>query len=155
MPVTIAVFINPGHTRRIRSESSSTNWGDLINNRGTEYNELNDKYSRLIVNELMPVVDKDYNISKDPDDRALAGASSRERFARSRWRGIGRTSSTKSSAPIGRLTNIRGGHVYPDLILQSDRKPISHFPAGRGLTITVAVATMATTTPNAIGMRRT
>ena len=75
MPVTIAVFINPGHTPE-QMESTSTNWGDSINNRATEYNELNDKYSRLIVDELLPVLEKDYKISKNPDDRAIAGASS-------------------------------------------------------------------------------
>src|SRR5688572_247178 len=40
MPVTISVFINPGHTPE-QPESTSTNWGDGINGRATEYNELN------------------------------------------------------------------------------------------------------------------
>ena len=75
MPVTLGVFINPGHTPS-QPESSSTNWGDSINNRATEYNELNDNYAKLIVNELLPALEKDYNISKNPDDRAIAGASS-------------------------------------------------------------------------------
>src|ERR1700733_15604475 len=52
MPVTIGVFINPGH-RPDQQESSSTNWGDSINNRGLEYNELNNDYAKLIVNELL------------------------------------------------------------------------------------------------------
>ena len=125
MPVTIAVFINPGHTPD-QKESSSTNWGDSINNRGTEYNELNDKYSRLIVNELMPVVDKDYNISKDPDDRALAGASSGAICAFTvAWNRPDQFHKVIST--IGSFTNIRGGHVYPDLILKNDRKPIRIF----------------------------
>ena len=125
MPVTIAVFINPGH-RPDQQESSSTNWGDSINNRGTEYNELNDHYANLIVNELMPAVDKDYNISKNPDDRAIAGASSGAICAFTvAWQRPDQFHKVIST--IGSFTNIRGGHVYPDLIRQGDRKPIRIF----------------------------
>src|SRR5262249_9069458 len=75
MPVTIGVFVNPGHTPD-QQESSSKDWGDKINNRREEYNPLNDLYAKMIVSELLPVLQKDYNISKNPDDRAIAGASS-------------------------------------------------------------------------------
>jgi enterochelin esterase-like enzyme len=122
MPVTIAIFINPGHTPA-QQESSSTNWGDTINNRATEYNELNDRYAHLITDELMPAVDKDYNISKNPDDRAIAGASSGAICAFTvAWQRPDQFHKVIST--IGSFTNIRGGHVYPDLILKSERKPI-------------------------------
>ncbi len=125
MPVTIAVFINPGHTPE-QQESSSTNWGDTINNRGTEYNELNDKYARLIVDELMPVIEKDYNISKNPDDHAIAGASSGAICAFTvAWQRPDKFHKVIST--IGSFTNIRGGHVYPDLILENEHKPIRIF----------------------------
>ena len=125
MPVTIAVFVNPGHTPE-QQESSSTNWGDSINNRGIEYNELNDKYSHLIIDELMPAVEKDYNISKDPDDHAIAGASSGAICAFTvAWQRSDQFHKVIST--IGSFTDIRGGHVYPDLILQNDRKPIRIF----------------------------
>jgi enterochelin esterase family protein len=125
IPVTIAVFINPGHTPE-QQESSSTNWGDSINNRGTEYNELNDKYAHLIIDELMPTVEKDYNISKNPDDHAIAGASSGAICAFTvAWQRPDQFHKVIST--IGSFTNIRGGHVYPDLILQNDRKPIRIF----------------------------
>jgi enterochelin esterase-like enzyme len=75
MPITIAVFINPGHTKD-QQESTPANWGDSINNRPTEYNALDDKYAKLIVDELLPAIKKDYNISDKPEDRAIAGASS-------------------------------------------------------------------------------
>ena len=42
MPVTIGVFINPGH-RPDQPESTDDKWGDGINNRGLEYNALDDK----------------------------------------------------------------------------------------------------------------
>jgi enterochelin esterase-like enzyme len=125
MPVTIGVFINPGHTPG-QPESSSTNWGDNINNRGTEYNELNDNYSKLIVNELLPALEKDYNISRNPDDRAIAGASSGAICAFTvAWQRPDQFHKVIST--IGSFTNIRGGHVYPDLIRQNERKPIRIF----------------------------
>ena len=125
MPVTIGVFINPGHTPE-QPESTDTNWGDGINGRATEYNELNDHYARLIVNELLPALEKDYKLSKKPDDRAIAGASSGAICAftvawqRPDW-------FHKVVSTIGSFTNIRGGHVYPDLIRQGERKPIRVF----------------------------
>jgi enterochelin esterase family protein len=125
MPVTIGVFVNPGHTPT-QPESSSTNWGDGINNRATEYNELNDHYATLIVNELLPVLEKDYSISKNPDDCAIAGASSGAICAFTvAWQRPDQFHKVIST--IGSFTNIRGGHVYPDLIRQIERKPIRVF----------------------------
>jgi len=125
MPVTIGVFINPGHTPE-QPESTATNWGDNINNRATEYNELNDRYAKLIVNELLPALEKDYNLSKNPDDRAIAGASSGAICAFTvAWQRPDQFHKVIST--IGSFTNIRGGHVYPDLIRASDHKPLRIF----------------------------
>ena len=122
MPVTIGVFINPGHLPD-QPESSPTNWGDGINNRATEYNELNDNYAKLIVNELLPALEKDYNISKNPDDRAIAGASSGAICAFTvAWQRPDQFHKVIST--IGSFTDLRGGHVYPDLIRRAERKPI-------------------------------
>jgi enterochelin esterase-like enzyme len=125
MPVTIGVFINPGHTPD-QPESTSTNWGDSINNRATEYNELNDRYARMIINELLPALEKDYNISKNPDDRAIGGASSGAICAFTvAWQRPDQF--RKILSTIGSFTNIRGGHAYPELIRQSERKPLRIF----------------------------
>ena len=125
MPVTLGVFINPGH-RPDQPESTSTNWGDSINNRATEYNELNDHYARLIVDELLPALEKDYHISKNPEDRAIAGASSGAICAFTvAWQRPDQF--RKVISTIGSFTNLRGGHVYPELIRQSERKPIRIF----------------------------
>lgn len=125
MPVTIGVFINPGRYPH-QPESTATNWGDSINNRATEYNELNDRYARMIINELLPVLEKDYNISKNPDDRAIGGASSGAICAFTvAWQRPDQFHKVLST--IGSFTNIRGGHVYPDLIRESERKPIRIF----------------------------
>ena len=75
IPVMIGVFINPGRTPD-QPEPTPQNWGDRDTNRPTEYNSLDDKYARVIVDELLPALDKDYNISKDPERRGIGGSSS-------------------------------------------------------------------------------
>ena len=66
IPVMIGVFINPGR-RPDQPEPTPQNWGDRDTNRPTEYNSLDDKYPRVITEELLPALAKDYNISKDPE----------------------------------------------------------------------------------------
>jgi enterochelin esterase family protein len=125
MPVTLAVFINPGHTPT-QKEATDREWGDRTNNRGMEYNPIDDRYSKLIVQELLPELKKQYNISDNPDDRAIAGASSGAICAFNvAWHRPDQFHKVIST--IGSFTNIRGGHVYPDLILQTDPKPIRVF----------------------------
>lgn len=122
IPVMLAVFINPGRTPE-QKEASSADWGDRSNNRPDEYNKLDDKYATLIVDELLPELRKTYKVSDDPADRGIGGASSGAicafTVAWHRPDQFGKVLST-----IGSFTNIRGGHVYPDLIRQADRKPI-------------------------------
>ncbi len=125
MPVTIAVFINPGRTPE-QPLASLASWGDQGSNRPQEYNALDDKYAKVITDELMPIVTKQYNISSNPDDRALAGASSGAIAAFTvAWHRPDQF--RKIISTIGSFTNIRGGHVYPDLIRQSEKKPIRIF----------------------------
>jgi predicted alpha/beta superfamily hydrolase len=125
VPVTIGVFINPGHTPQ-QKESTDREWGDGSNNRGDEYNKLDDAYARMIVDELLPTLKKDYKISDDPSDRAIAGTSSGAICAFTvAWHRPDQF--RKVISTIGSFTNIRGGHVYPDLIRQADPKPIRIF----------------------------
>jgi enterochelin esterase family protein len=125
IPVMIAVFINPGRKPE-QAEASAADWGDRGANRPQEYNALDDKYAHVITDELMPVLDKQYNISKNPDDRGLAGASSGAIAAFTvAWHRPDQFHKVIST--IGSFTNIRGGHVYPDLIRSSERKPIRIF----------------------------
>src|SRR6476659_9978491 len=75
LPVMIAVFINPGR-RFDQPEPTPSNWGDRDTNRPTEYNSLDDGYARVIVDELLPVLNKEYNIAGDPERHGIGGASS-------------------------------------------------------------------------------
>lgn len=125
MPVTIAVFINPGRTPE-QPQASASSWGDQTSNRPQEYNALDEKYARVIVDELLPVLTRQYNISTNPEDRAIAGASSGAIAAFTvAWHRPDQF--RKVISTIGSFTNIRGGHTYPDLIRQSERKPIRIF----------------------------
>jgi enterochelin esterase family protein len=79
----LGVFINPGR-RPDQPEPTLRNWGDRDSNRPTEYNSLEDKYARVITEELMPALRKDFNLSNDPDMHGIGGSSSgRSRHSRS------------------------------------------------------------------------
>jgi enterochelin esterase-like enzyme len=58
----LAVFINPGRTPE-QPEPHPKDWGDRNTNRPTEYNSLDDRYARVIVDELLPVLSKEFNVS--------------------------------------------------------------------------------------------
>jgi len=70
IPVIIGVFIDPG-----MHPASSTNQQSRYN-RSYEYDALGDRYARFLTEEMLPEVARRYNISKDPNDYAIAGSSS-------------------------------------------------------------------------------
>jgi enterochelin esterase-like enzyme len=125
VPVMLAVFINPGRTPD-QPEPTPRNWGDRDTNRPEEYNRLNDRYPRVIVDELMPVLKKEYNLSPDPEMHAIAGASSGAIAAFTvAWERPNHF--RKVISIVGSFVNLRGGHVYPEKILESERKPLRVF----------------------------
>ncbi len=125
MPVTIAVFLNPGHKPE-QPEPTDSEWGDKSGNRPQEYNALDDKHAKLVIDELLPLVGKQYNISPDPEQHAIAGASSGAIAAFTvAWQRPDQF--RKVISTIGSFTNIRGGHVYPQLILDAEPKPLRVF----------------------------
>jgi enterochelin esterase-like enzyme len=125
IPVMIGVFIDPGRTPQ-QPEPTLANWGDRDTNRPTEYNTPDDKYARVIVDELMPVVYKEYNISKDPEQHGIGGASSGAIAAFGvAWERP--DDFRKVLSIVGSFVNIRGGQVYADRVLQSERKPLRVF----------------------------
>jgi enterochelin esterase family protein len=125
IPVMIAVFINPGR-RPDQPEPTPQDWGDRTTNRPAEYNSLDDKYARVVVEELSPVLYKEYNISKDPDQHAIGGASSGAIAAFTvAWERP--NDFRKVLSIVGSFVNLRGGHAYPDIVLKSERKPIRVF----------------------------
>jgi enterochelin esterase family protein len=125
IPVMIGVFINPGR-RPDQPEPNPRNWGDRDTNRPTEYNSLDDRYPRVIVDELMPVLYKQYNIAKGPERHGIGGASSGAIAAFTvAWERP--NDFRKVLSIVGSFTNIRGGNAYPDIVRKTDRKPIRIF----------------------------
>ena len=125
IPVMIGVFINPGRTPE-QPEPTPQNWGDSTTNRPTEYNTPDDKYARVITEELMPVLNKEYNISKDPEQRGIGGSSSGAIAAFAvAWERPNEFRKVLSN--VGSFVNLRGGHVYADRVLESPRKPLHVF----------------------------
>ncbi|HXJ55728.1 MAG TPA: alpha/beta hydrolase-fold protein [Verrucomicrobiae bacterium] len=127
IPVMLAVFINPGR-RPDQPEPTPQNWGDRDTNRPEEYNALNDKYPRVIVDELLPVLNRDYNLSKDPEQHGIGGASSGGIAAFTvAWHRPDHF--RKVFTFVGSFVNLgnRQGHTYPDIVLQNDKKPLRVF----------------------------
>lgn len=123
MPVTIGIFITPGQ----RGEEYPDSLGfSNPNNRSVEYDSLGDAYARFVVEEMLPEVGKKYNLTKDPHGRAIGGFSSGAIAAFTvAWERPNEF--RKVISAIGSFTNLRGGHVYPDLVRKSDPKPIRVF----------------------------
>ena len=97
---------------------------------------MNDRYARFIIEEMLPLVGKDYNLTNDPNQRAIGGTSSgaiaaftvawhRPDYFRKVYSGIG------SYVSIGfrpKEDPIKlGGQDYPALIRREAIRPIKIF----------------------------
>lgn len=124
MPPTIAVFINPGHeTSKGKLQSP---WRS--SNRSLEYDSLGDRYARFLLEEIIPEVEQRYNITKDPEQRAICGASSGGICSFTvAWEHP--ESFRKVLSTIGSFTNLRGGNVYPSLVRKTEPKPLRVYMA--------------------------
>ena len=120
MPVTIGVFINPGNVPASEPGQKGRS------NRSYEYDSVGDLYVRFLLEEILPAVSKQWNITKDPAGRATAGISSGGICAfTAAWERP--TEFGKVLSHIGSFTNIRGGHIYPALIRKSEKKALKVF----------------------------
>jgi len=120
MPVTIGIFINPG-VLLAASESQQKRF-----NRSFEYDSLGDRYARFLLEEILPEVGKRYNLSSDPNDRAIAGASSGGICAFTvAWNRPDAFRRVLSF--IGSFADLRGGDIYPALIRKTEPKPLRVF----------------------------
>jgi len=120
MPVTIGIFVDPGVV------PASVNGAVSRFNRSFEYDSLGDRYARFLIEELLPEVSQSYAISSDPNDRALAGASSGGVCAfNAAWErpdAFRRVLST-----IGTYVGLRGGNQFPMLVRKTEPKPLRIF----------------------------
>ena len=121
MPVTVAIFIQPG----IRADGGA--------NRSFEYDTLSDQYARFLLEEILPEVEKTVMLRHDAASRAISGASSGGICAFTvAWERPNEFSKVLSW--IGSFTNIasgktvrEGGHNYEAMVRKTPRKPIRVF----------------------------
>jgi enterochelin esterase family protein len=135
IPVTIGIFITPGH----RAETYPDNLGTgNPNNRAQEYDSLSDAYTRFLVNEMLPEVGKKYRLTDDVDGRAIGGTSSgaicaftvawhRPDVFRKVVSFIGSYTSIGYRPATDTTPMIPGGDLYPTLIRKNPIKPIRIF----------------------------
>lgn len=135
MPVTIGLFITPGH----RGETYPANLGtNNPNNRAQEYDAVNDTYARFLIEELIPEVKKKYNVTDNPEGRVIGGSSSGAICAFTvAW--FRPDQFRKVISLIGSYTSIgyrpardgqpaiSGGEIYPTWIRKNPAKPIRIF----------------------------
>jgi enterochelin esterase-like enzyme len=118
MPVTIGIFINPGHQGDPIPENA---WS--ANNRSFEYDTLSDQYAKFLLDEILPEVGQTYKLTDNPDGRAICGISSGGICAFTvAWQRP--DAFRKVLSHVGSFTDIRGGYVYPTLIRKTDPKPL-------------------------------
>ncbi|GAB5403249.1 MAG: alpha/beta hydrolase-fold protein [Aureliella sp.] len=124
MPVTIGIFIDPGHKSEELPEKRG--WNPRPANRSFEYDTLSDQYARFLLEEILPEVGKSYNLTDDPEMRAICGISSGGICA---WNVAWYRPDAfrKVLSHVGSFTNIRGGHNCEALIRKTENKPIRVF----------------------------
>jgi len=118
MPPTIGIFINPGHV------------GDQLparagraSNRSFEYDTLSDQYARFLLDEILPAVGAHWNLTDNPDQRAICGLSSGAICAFTvAWQRP--DAFRKVLSHIGSFADIRGGHDYPSRIRKDAPRPL-------------------------------
>ncbi len=116
MPVTIAVFVNPG------TIPATVQGARNRSNRSFEYDSLGNRYANFLIDEFLPVALKGLNVSIDPADRAVCGISSSGICAFTvAWEKPDQFGKVMSH--IGSFTNIRGGWAYPGLVRKTKVKP--------------------------------
>ncbi len=118
---TICVFVNPGIYPQ---PSQAQQHPDT--QRSLEYDTVSDRYSRFLVDELLPEALVEFNVSRDPKCRAIAGFSSGGICAWSvAW--FRPDSFGNVLSHCGSFVDIRGGGQYPSLIRNSPKKSIRMF----------------------------
>ncbi len=70
MPVTIGIFVNPGAFPPVGPGKNP------VSNRRFEYDTMDDKYARFLIEEILPEVAREHRTSDDPERRGICGASS-------------------------------------------------------------------------------
>jgi gluconolactonase len=120
LPPMIGIFIDPGVLPAVSDQAQHRF------ERVFEYESLSDRYSRFLLEELIPEVEKKYNLSKDANDRALCGVSTGAVGAfMAAWNRPDQFHRVLSF--IGTYVAMKGADSLPALIRKTEPKPIRIF----------------------------
>ncbi len=126
IPVTIGVFVEPG-------VSFAPDGSVIRYNRSNEFDRTNGEFAAFLETEVLPMVEsiplpdgRPILISKDPNDRAITGASSSGIAAfTAAWERPDLFSRVYSS--VGTFVAMRGGNEYPAIVRKHEPKRIRIF----------------------------
>lgn len=122
MPVTVALLISPGVVPAANKNAQPRF------NRSLEYDGMGPNYANFLIEEMIPLLKSEHNlnISPNPDDRALCGASSGAIAAfTAAWERPDHFRRVYSM--VGTYVGLRGGNDYPTLIRKTEPKPLRIF----------------------------
>jgi enterochelin esterase-like enzyme/sugar lactone lactonase YvrE len=117
LPPMIGIFVDPGILPVVNDADQNRY------NRIYEYDSLTPRFSEFLLNELIPAVEKNYNLSKNPDDRGLYGVSTGAvgAFAAA-WNRPDQFHRVLSF--IGTYVSMKGADTLPALVRKTEPKPI-------------------------------
>ncbi len=119
MPVTIGVFVRPGDLPAALKNTMGRR------NRCFEYDGVGDNNVRFLIDELLPLVAKEFHLklSNSGNDRCIAGGSSGGIAAfNAAWERPDAFSRVYANS--GSFVAFRGGHEFPTLVRKFEAKPI-------------------------------
>jgi gluconolactonase len=120
LPPMIAIFVDPGVLPAAKQGAQNRY------ERVFEYDSLSDRYSRFLLEELIPAVGKNYNLSANPDDRGISGISTGAVGAfMAAWNRPDQFHRVLSF--IGTYVAMKGADTLPALVRKTEPKPIRIF----------------------------
>jgi gluconolactonase len=120
LPPLIGIFVDPG-VLPASSDQAQSRYERIF-----EYDSLSDRFSRFLLEELIPEVAKKYTLSKDPNDHALSGVSTGAVAAlMAAWNRPDQFHRVLSF--IGTYVAMKGADAMPALIRKTEPKPIRIF----------------------------
>ncbi len=120
IPPMIGLFVNPGVVPALNDESEARY------NRSFEYDAADGRYARFLVEEMMPVALAGWNVSSDPNFRAICGSSSGGIAAfQAAWERPDQF--RRVFTTVGTFVGLRGGHELPVLVRKVTPKPLRVF----------------------------
>lgn len=121
LPVTVAVFVNPGVLAGVEIPEGGRN-----KQRNAEYDAFDDRYVGFLVDEIIPEVTRRWSISQHPDRWGICGFSSGGNCAfTTAW--LRPDFFRCVICCLSSFAQMPGGNPYPALIPQAPRKPLRIF----------------------------